>query len=203
MERRTIAGILLALTLSLGLLGSALAHAKLASSDPKDGAKLDKPPSKITLIFSEEIDDKQSGFTVSDANGTTVGRGKLDTNDLDHKTLSGTLDAGAGDGAYTVNWVAVTTDDNAKTEGSISFTVGVAQAQPTATLKPTVQATTTAQPTAAPRPTTAAQPTITPSNLPNTSNGAENNGGWLLGLVGIALLIGALIVWRVQSRERH
>src|SRR5436853_5945996 len=91
MNRRIIAGLILALALSLGLLGVASAHAKLVSSDPAAGAKLTKAPTKVTLIFSEEISAKpdESNFTVTDEQGNEVGKGQLDTNDLDHKTQSG------------------------------------------------------------------------------------------------------------------
>ena len=75
MDRRTLAGVILALILGFGVVGSALAHAKLVSSDPKHGAKLDKPPAKITLVFSEELGAEKSGFTVSNTTGTKVGEG--------------------------------------------------------------------------------------------------------------------------------
>src|SRR6266508_907101 len=106
MKRRIVVGLILTLALSFGLLGTALAHAKLVSSDPAAGAKLTKAPSKVTLVFSEEISDKsdESNVTVTDEQGNEVGKGGLDTNDLDHKTQTATLNAGLGDGIYTVKW---------------------------------------------------------------------------------------------------
>src|SRR5437764_4983393 len=110
MKLRIMAALILALALSLGLFSIASAHAKLASSDPAAGAKLTAAPSKVTLVFSEEISDKpdESNFAVTDEQGNEVGKGQLDTTDLDHKTQSGTLKAGLGDGVYTVKWNAVT-----------------------------------------------------------------------------------------------
>jgi methionine-rich copper-binding protein CopC len=104
MKRRIGAMLALALLLSLGLLTVASAHAELVSSDPAAGANLTAAPAKVTLVFSEEISDKESesNFTVTDESGATVGTGKLDTNDLDHKTLSGALKTGLGEGIYTV-----------------------------------------------------------------------------------------------------
>src|SRR6476469_7207202 len=135
MNRRIGAGLFFALLLSLGLLGTAQAHAKLVSSDPAAGARLTAAPSKVTLVFSEAISDKESdsNFTVTDEQGATVGTGKLDTNDLDHKTLSGALKSGLGDGLYTVKWNALTPDDNGHSEGSFTFGVNKDPgAQPTA-----------------------------------------------------------------------
>jgi methionine-rich copper-binding protein CopC len=197
MVRKIIPAVLLAVMLAFSLVGIVLAHAKLVASDPKDGAKLDRPPAKITLVFSEEIDAQQSSFIVMNAQGATVGHGKLDTTDLDHKTLSGALDAGAGDGAYTITWVTVTTDDNGKSAGSISFTVGMAQAQPTTTAPIVPRPAATAQPAAA------VQPTVTPSNVPATGDSTESHTIWLLGASGIALVLGILTFRRALVHRRR
>src|SRR5262245_5479087 len=104
MKRHISLGTVFALVLSLAFLTIASAHAELVSSDPVAGAKLTAAPAKVTLVFSEEISDKESesNFTVTDESGATVGTGKLDTTDLDHKTLSGALNSGLGDGVYKV-----------------------------------------------------------------------------------------------------
>src|SRR4051794_33453424 len=117
MKRRMLASLVLALLLSIALFSVASAHAELVSSDPAAGAKLTAAPAKITLVFSEEISANaaESNFTVTDSKGATVGTGKLDNTDLDHKTQTGTLNAGVGDGIYKVTWNAVTTDDNGHT----------------------------------------------------------------------------------------
>ena len=204
MDRRTLAGVILALILGFGVVGSALAHAKLVSSDPMDGAKLDKPPAKITLIFSEELGAEKSGFTVSNTTGTKVGEGKLDLNDLDRKTLSGTMNQNAAAGVYTITWTAFTADDNNTEEGTTSFTIGADQAQPTATVRPTTAPQpTAARPTASAQPTTAALPTAGPSNLPKTGDGTGHNAGWLFGACAIVLLIGTLMLRRMDARVRR
>lgn len=204
MNRRTLAGVILALILSFGLVGSTLAHAKLVSSEPKDDAKLDTPPAKITLVFSEELGAEKSSFTVTNTTGTQVGEGKLDLNDLDRKTLSGTMDQNVAAGVYTITWTAFTADDNNTEEGTISFTIGADQAQPTATVRPTtVTQPTAARPTTSAQPTTAAQPTAVPSNLPQTGDGIGHTTGWLFGAGAIVLLIGTLILRRMDVRGRH
>src|SRR5215216_6346991 len=135
MKQRIGVGIIVALVLSLALWSVASAHAKLVSSDPAAGAKLDKAPAKVTLVFSEEISEKadESNVMVTDEQGNEVGKGGLDNNDLDHKTQTATLKAGLGDGIYTVKWNALTPDDNGHSEGSFTFGVNKDPgAQPTA-----------------------------------------------------------------------
>ena len=200
-KRTMSAGLVLALVLSLLVISSAMAHASLVSSEPKDGAKLDTPPAKITLVFNEELGQQESSFTVTDAAGKQVGDGKLDLNDLDRKTLTGTLDAGAGDGVYTVNWVGYTPDDKETKEGSISFTVGAAQAQPTAvpaaTARPTSAGAPTAQPTVAP--TAAPAAGGSPSTLPRTGDGDLSLVG-IIALAALIVLAGSLVLRRSKQR---
>lgn len=214
MNRRTVFGIIIVLALAFGLLSTALAHAELVSSDPAAGAKLTKAPAKITLVFSEEIDDQGSSFTVTDAKKATVGTGKLDLNDLDHKTLIGTLNAGVGDGVYTVAWDVLTSDDKAEESGTFTFGVNADPgAQPTvvpeeeATAVPTTAATTA--PTT--RPTTAAagaaQPTATPSTgigpatLPTTGDTGADWSAYLL-MIAILFVAGGIALWRSKRSAR-
>jgi len=224
MNRRIGIGLILVLALSLALNSTALAHAKLVSSDPAAGAKLTKAPAKVTLVFSEEISDKEteSNFTVTDESGATMGTGKLDTNDLDHKTLSGTLKDGLGDGIYTVKWQTITPDDNGHSEGTFTFGVNKDPgAQPTAKPEPTEAAEPTptamsaggaAQPTAAPttkptaapttKPTVAPAGGVPPTNLPQTGGGELQGFGYAL-LVAIILLAGGLTLRQVIIRARR
>src|SRR5215470_3330031 len=82
MKRRIGLVMVLGLALSLAFLTVASAHAKLISSDPAAGAKLTSAPSKVTLVFSEEISAKEneSFFKVTNASGASVGTGKPDAN---------------------------------------------------------------------------------------------------------------------------
>jgi LPXTG-motif cell wall-anchored protein len=202
----------LALVLSLGLLTVASAHAELVSSDPAAGANLTAAPSKVTLVFSEEISDKasESNFAVTDESGATVGTGKLDTTDLDHKTLSGALKGGLGDGVYTVTWQAVTPDDDGHSDGSFTFGVNKAPgAQPTAdhehAAEPTAAPTTApaAKPTAAPtaQPTAAPAGGTPPKTLPTTGESAPNLSIYLLVAAAI-LLVGGLALRRGKRQAR-
>lgn len=159
--------LLVALALGFGLAGTAMAHAKRVSSAPEAGARLDKAPAKVTVVFSEEISAKpeQSFLRVADAGGKQVAAGKLDTADLDRKTLSAALPSGLGDGVYTVTWQVLTTDDNAATRGSFSFGVNAAPGAQPANLEgeevEADQPAATAAPTAAPTAAATARPAAT------------------------------------------
>jgi len=216
MKRRISIGLIVALLLSITLFSVASAHAKLVSSNPAAGTKLDKAPAKVTLVFSEEISSKEaeSFFKVTDESGAAVGTGKLDTNDLDHKTLAGTLNSGVGDGIYTVSWEATTPDDNGHSEGSFTFGVNKDPgAQPTAAADDHDE-----EPTAMPAAAGAAQPTATPhdhnegptavpaagganpSTLPKTGESAPNLTAYFM-LGAVLLLIAGLLLLRSRKRS--
>lgn len=209
MKRPISIGLIIMLLLSMALFSVASAHADLESSDPAAGANLSAAPAKVTLVFSEEISDKEteSFFNVTDEAGATVGTGKLDNTDLDHQTLSGTLKAGLGDGVYTVTWQTITPDDNGKSEGSFKFGVNKDPgAQPTAAPHSDTQPTAAAQPTAAPAAAGAAQPTATPHShdqqpaaLPKTGDDAPNLAGYFF-LVAVFLLAAGLALLRSRRR---
>ena len=210
MKQRIGMALVLALLLSLALAGVASAHAELVSSDPASGAELATAPAKVTLVFSEEISDKatESFFTVTDEQGAEVGKGALDNTDLDHKTLSGALKAGLGDGVYTVKWQTITPDDQGKSAGSFSFSVNKDPgAQPTAALEseshPTAAATAApAQPTAASRATPAATSSTAgaaPATLPKTGQSDSKLSLYLL-LAALVLLSGAVLLYRRRHR---
>jgi methionine-rich copper-binding protein CopC len=207
MQRRIGVGIIVALVVSMALWSVASAHAKLVSSDPAAGTKLTTAPTKVTLVFSEEISAKsdETYFTVKDEQGNQVGKGQLDNTDLDHKTQSATLTTGLGDGIYTVTWFAVTTDDNGHTDGS--FTFGVNK-------DPGVQSTAKPEPTEAPEatPTTAAaggaaQPTAAPAgaanpaSLPKTGEPGPDLSGYVV--LGAMILLMSGFVLRRRKRGTH
>jgi methionine-rich copper-binding protein CopC len=111
----------------LALAPSAGAHAKLQRADPKPGSKIKTVPGVVRAWFSEELDAKGSALSVWDSHGKRKddGKGGLDLNDLDHKSLIAKLQP-IGPGTYTVKWTAVSTDDKDVAKGSFRFTVASA-----------------------------------------------------------------------------
>lgn len=190
MIRRMSFMMILACALGFALLGHASAHADVASSTPAAGARLTAAPSEVVIVLTEEIDAAKSTFVVTNASGATVGTGKLDTDDLDHKTLRGALNSGLGNGVYTVKWTAVTTDDDGETTGSFTFGVN---ADTTATAAPAATTAATAAATTAAAATSAASATAVAATLPAT--GGESSVVWfaLLGAAAL-LLIGGLLL---------
>jgi LPXTG-motif cell wall-anchored protein len=121
--------IMLAALLALTLAGVASAHSNLVSSTPAAGATLATAPTKITLVFSEELSADGNLVTVTDAKGTQVDQGDttLDLNDPNRVTVTVSLKAGLGDGAYTVSWKNLSVDGHSE-EGTFNFSVGAAAA---------------------------------------------------------------------------
>lgn len=116
----------------LAMVPSAGAHAKLQRADPKPGSTIKTAPGVVRAWFSEELDAKGSALSVWDSHGKRKddGRGGLDLNDMDHKSLIAKLQT-IGPGTYTVKWTAVSTDDKNVAKGSFRFTVASARlAQP-------------------------------------------------------------------------
>ena len=227
-KHTTIVALALALALTVALAGTALAHAKLSSSMPAAGAKLTAAPAKVALVFSEEVSDKvaETYLTVADAKGTNIASGKLDTADVDHKTLSAALPGGLGDGVYTVTWRATTPDDGGITIGKFSFGVNAdpgpqtnvagEEQEAAATASPTAAATTiatraaTTAATSAATATRAATALATPraatttampaaaTTLPNT--GGDQGGGALIAAAILLLAVGALALRKLRLR---
>jgi methionine-rich copper-binding protein CopC len=214
MNRRIAIGFILALMVGLGLLSIAAAHADLERSEPAADAVLSESPKEVRMFFTQSLKPETTA-RVLDANGTQVDNkdGKIDLNDLDHKTFVLTLPTLAP-GTYTVEWNTVSDEDGESDEGSFKFTVGTAQAQPTAAPTTAAQATaaptTAAQPTVAPASTTAPaatpRPTSAPAGgspqtLPQTSEGGAQPYAYLL-LAAVLAVSSGLLLCRVLARAR-
>lgn len=100
----------------------ALAHPKLVRAQPAQGAVLRKAPTRIQLWFHEELDTKQSSFTVVNRKNERVDNGDARVNLDDRTRLDGSVKA-LGPGVYTVKWKAVADDDKGVTEGTFTFRV--------------------------------------------------------------------------------
>ncbi len=112
----------LAVAVTVGLTGQALAHAHLELATPPANGTVSASPSELELQFSEGVDLAFTGVQVKGPGETTVATGEATLRAGDDTTLvvplSGTLAAGT----YTVAWHALSTDGH-KTHGSYTFTV--------------------------------------------------------------------------------
>lgn len=112
--------VVLCLALVLGPARPAWAHAELATSDPADGAVLERGPDKVVLEFTEGVTVQPDGVRVLDAEGKRVDRGTAEATD---RTVRVPLRSVLPDGGYLVAWRVVSADGH-PVHGGFSFSVG-------------------------------------------------------------------------------
>lgn len=102
------------------------AHSELVSSEPEDGQVLSESPSQVRALFSEELETQTSSLQVIDSGGNQVdnGDGGADLDDLEHKTMLVSLPQSLPNGTYTVQWTAVSAEDEDAEQGEFTFVIG-------------------------------------------------------------------------------
>jgi methionine-rich copper-binding protein CopC len=196
---RLLAGFAVLLAFVLWGSGYAVAHSRLLSVTPADGAELSRPPSKVVLTFNENVLEQFVTVRVADGTGVSVTRGQPT---VDGAVVTQALGPDLGFGTYRVTYKVVSADSH-PISGTTDFTLvderqpspsDTATATGTATPTPTPTTTATASPdvgassTEAGSPAATAAPSITESPSPAVAAGAsdaEDGGGgavpWLLG----------------------
>src|SRR5579871_5001403 len=107
LRRRAAFGLITAITVLLGYVGTASAHANLVRSDPPANAVLDVPPAQIRLWFSETPEPGFSQVQLFDRAGQQIqGLGTLHADPADAKEIVTALPA-LQPGIYTVVWHAL------------------------------------------------------------------------------------------------
>jgi methionine-rich copper-binding protein CopC len=108
----------------LVVAGAAPGHAKLVRAEPGAGTTVTTAPRLVRAVFNDELDPKGSTMIVLDSRGRRVddGKGGVDLNDLDRKTMVVALRS-LTPGTYTVKWKAISADDQYVTSGTFRFTV--------------------------------------------------------------------------------
>ncbi|MET8669721.1 copper resistance protein CopC [Streptomyces tendae] len=109
--------------LLLGGAGPASAHAALSSTDPGDGAVLQRAPGHVTLTFSESVGLRDDSFRLLDPGGHRVRTGATGHAEGRSDTARVALPAGLGEGTYTVAWRVVSADSH-PVSGAFTFSVG-------------------------------------------------------------------------------
>jgi copper resistance protein C len=104
----------------LAAAGQALAHAHLKSASPADKAA-GPAPTEIDLGFTEALDLKFSGISVTGADKKDVPLGAA-TLQNDGKSLIAPVNGKLAPGSYTIDWHVLSVDGH-KTNGSVTFTV--------------------------------------------------------------------------------
>ncbi|MEX1102965.1 MAG: copper resistance protein CopC, partial [Dehalococcoidia bacterium] len=121
--QRALAGLIVVLLVAGALRSEeALGHAALAGSDPGANAFLQRPPTRVSLTFTEPIDSGQSAIQVLDAAGAPVETTALDLSD-NRVVAEVTFPEDLPPGIYNVLWSNVSTIDGHGYRGSFPITV--------------------------------------------------------------------------------
>ncbi len=107
---------------SLFTAPAVLAHAHLKSQFPPADAAVTTAPQMLTLNFSEGIEPKFSGVSVTDAQQQIIKTGAVKRNENDKTQMIVPLEQPLAPGHYTVNWHVVSVDGH-KTSGHYPFSV--------------------------------------------------------------------------------
>ncbi|MEB6378179.1 CopC domain-containing protein YobA [Leclercia adecarboxylata] len=98
------------------------AHAHLQHQYPAADAAVDAAPQALTLNFSEGIEPRFSGVTVTDDKQQAIALGAVKRNEKDPTQLIVPMTSALTAGTYKVEWHVVSVDGH-KTEGSYRFSV--------------------------------------------------------------------------------
>ena len=118
--RRTLVCSLLLLSL---MGGRALAHARLQTSNPPDGAVLAQAPPKLRLRFNEVVRLAGTGVELAYPDGHWRMLGPLVQDPGDVRAVVAELPAPLPPGHYMVSWRALSPDAH-HTHGAFAFTIG-------------------------------------------------------------------------------
>ncbi|MFE4110760.1 CopC domain-containing protein YobA [Kosakonia sp. YIM B13611] len=110
------------LIVSLFATPAVLAHAHLKGQYPAANAAVTAAPQALTLNFSEGIEPKFSGITVTNAQQQIIKTGVVKRNENDKTQMIVPLEEPLLPGNYTVNWHVVSVDGH-KTSGQYAFSV--------------------------------------------------------------------------------
>jgi len=100
---------------------AAFAHAQLEKATPAVGGTV-ASASEIRLEFSEGIEPRFTGVTLTSSGGAAVPLGRASVEAGDAKVLIIPIAKPLSPGAYTVHWHAVSVDTH-HTQGTFGFTV--------------------------------------------------------------------------------
>ncbi|HYN29250.1 MAG TPA: copper resistance protein CopC [Dermatophilaceae bacterium] len=185
---RLLAGFVVLLAFLLLGSGYAVAHSRLLTVTPADGAELDEPPAQVVLTFNEKVLAQFVTVRVTDGEGLPRTSGEPAVTGA---VVTQALAADLGPGDYRVTYKVVSADSH-PISGTTDFTVaGDPLAPPsapaTAGATPTPSATPSATTTESPSATGPPSVTGSPSPAAAATGAADpgNGGGgatpWLVG----------------------
>jgi methionine-rich copper-binding protein CopC len=143
--------VMIGVALSVGAV-QGLAHAEPVTTNPPIDGSVEMAPPALEIVFSQEVTDGTM-IEVFGPDGRPVhaATAEIDLNDPDRTRVTVALYGNLPAGVYTVNWTAVSAEDDHAESGSYTFTVTTGSAT-------TVIASPEATPAASPEASPAASP---------------------------------------------
>lgn len=102
---------------------TAHAHSGLSSSTPAEGATLEGSPEEIQFLFESPI--QQGDMTIKDEAGNTIEVADINFSEME---LTGQLPDELPNGAYTVDWNAISQDSHEIT-GTLTFNIAAEETE--------------------------------------------------------------------------
>jgi copper transport protein len=165
------------------------AHAVPESANPPIDGVVNTAPSRVEVIFTEEIVPQGMTLEVFSLEGPKVDQGDVeaDLNDPERRRVSIGLDPGIAPGRYIVQWTSVSAIDDDEVSGSFGFTYDPA-----------------ATPVASPDPDDATEtPVPTPAITVAAASEDDGDGVSTALLIGLAAVVAAavlaVVVWRSRT----
>lgn len=131
-----VVALLFGLGLSLSMIGTASAHAKVLDSTPAINSTIAQAPTAVTVHTAENVnpDPKKSNLFVYGPGGELISQGNAKVSLTNPKEMSVNIKAGTTDttGIYIVRWITASALDGDPDEGAYAFTVNPKAGQNTA-----------------------------------------------------------------------
>jgi len=121
MSRRSMSRIIASLAFAMAAT-AAFAHAQLQKAVPAVGGTVTVSPTEIRLKFSEGVEPRFSGITLTTEAGVAQPTGQPSVDPADDSVLVVKVGQALKPGVYTVTWHAVSVDTH-RTQGGFNFTV--------------------------------------------------------------------------------
>lgn len=171
---RVVLVVALTLLATVGLVGTASAHATLIGSDPADGATLQAAPTTVTLTFDDSLEDFEPLVTVTGPDGSQFQSGEAT---IDGAILRSAVRPLTTAGGYTIAY-RVVSDDGHPVEGQVRFDLAVP-----APASVVVTTSSTASPAATPSGSATPSDSATPSVAGPVTSSADtaassSSTGW-------------------------
>jgi methionine-rich copper-binding protein CopC len=143
---RIVGVALFLLLMAVPVAGKLSLHADYARSEPAADEVLSTPPTEVKVWFTQELfrREGENWLHVTGPDGKRVDVEPATVDDNDRTLLTVSLVEGLADGAYRVEWRALSADDGHAEEDVFGFAIGTTTPAPAAT--PLPEATAAPQP---------------------------------------------------------